>query len=49
VQEIIANDAPYISLWYKTNVVVAQSHLTGITLSPTAEFTFLQFVAPRSQ
>jgi len=49
VQEIIANDAPYISLWYKTNVAVAQSRFTGITLSPTAEFTFLQFVAPRSQ
>ena len=49
VQEILARDAPYISLWYKTNVVVAQSHLTGIRLSPTAEFTFLQFVAPRSQ
>lgn len=49
VQEIIAHDAPYISLWYKTNVVVAQSRFTGITLSPTAEFTFLQFVAPRSQ
>lgn len=48
VQEIIARDAPYISLWYKTNVAVAQSHLTGIQLSPTAEFTFLQFVAPRS-
>lgn len=49
VQEILANDAPYISLWYKTNVAVGQSHLTGIQLSPTAEFTFLQFVAPRSQ
>lgn len=49
IQEIIANDAPYISLWYKTNVAVAQSHLTGITLSATAEFTFLQHVAPRSQ
>ncbi|MDA1307566.1 MAG: ABC transporter substrate-binding protein [Acidobacteria bacterium] len=49
IQDIVANDAPYISLWYKTNVAVAQSHLTGITLSATAEFTFLQHVAPRSQ
>ena len=48
VQEIIARDAPYISLWYKTNVAVAQPHLTGIQLSPTAQFTFLQHVAPRS-
>lgn len=49
VQERIAQDAPYISLWYKTNVAVAQARLTGIHLSPIAEFTFLQFVAPRSE
>lgn len=49
IQNIIAEDAPYISLWYKTNIAVAQARLTGITLSPIAEFTFLQFVAPRSE
>lgn len=43
-QRRIAEDAPYISLWYKTNVAVAHARLTGITLSPTAEFTFLQHV-----
>lgn len=48
-QALIARDAPYISLWYKTNIAVAQPHLTGLRLSPIAEFTFLQFVAPRSQ
>ena len=30
VQHIVAEDAPYISLWYKTNVAVAQRNLTGI-------------------
>jgi peptide/nickel transport system substrate-binding protein len=49
IQEIIAGDAPYISLWYKTNVAVAQPHLTGVTLSAIADFTFLQHVAPRSE
>jgi peptide/nickel transport system substrate-binding protein len=44
VQRLIASDAPYISLWYKTNVAVAHARLTGIALSPTAEFTFLQHV-----
>jgi peptide/nickel transport system substrate-binding protein len=45
VQRIIAEDAPYISLWYKTNVAVFQSALTGVHLSPIAEFTFLKDVA----
>lgn len=48
-QQLVAEDAPYISLWYKTNVAVGQARLTGIHLSPIAEFTFLQFVAPRSE
>lgn len=47
-QDLIARDAPYISLWYKTNLVVAQPHLTGLALSATADFSFLQFVTPRS-
>jgi peptide/nickel transport system substrate-binding protein len=45
VQKIVADEAPYISLWYKTNVAVAQRSLTGIRLRPTADFTFLKDVA----
>jgi peptide/nickel transport system substrate-binding protein len=45
VQQIVAADAPYISLWAKTNVAVAQGDLTGIELSPTADFTFLRHVS----
>lgn len=48
-QRIIAGDAPYISLWYKTNVAVAQARLTGITLSATADFSFLQHVGSASR
>jgi peptide/nickel transport system substrate-binding protein len=44
VQRIVAEDAPYISLWYKRNVAVAQPDLTGIRLSPLAEFSFLKDV-----
>lgn len=44
VQRLIAADAPYVSLWAKTNVAVAQSNLTGITLSPIADFAFLRQV-----
>jgi len=45
VQRLIAEEAPYISLWYKTNVAVAQSTLTGIRVPPIADFTFLRNVA----
>ncbi len=45
VQRAVAEDAPYISLWCKTNVAVAQGDLTGIHLMPIADFTFLKDVA----
>lgn len=45
VQRVIAEEQPYISLWCKTNVTVAQRTLTGFRVPPTAEFTFLKDVA----
>jgi peptide/nickel transport system substrate-binding protein len=45
VQRTIAKAAPYISLWCKTNVAVAQQGLTGFHISPTADFVFLKDVA----
>ena len=44
-QRQIAEDAPYISLWYKTNVAVYRAELEGVSLSPIAEFTFLRNVS----
>jgi peptide/nickel transport system substrate-binding protein len=44
VQKILARDVPYISLWNKTNYVVAQKTLSGITLRPAADFLFLKDV-----
>ena len=44
---VIATDVPYVSLWYRTNTIVAQSSLTGLTLSPTADFGFLANVTRR--
>ena len=44
VQRLVAADAPYISLWSKTNVAVSQANLSGIELSPTADFSFLKHV-----
>lgn len=47
-QRRIADDAPYISLWYKTNVAVAQPDLDGVRLTPLAELSFLRNVSRRS-
>lgn len=46
-QRVIAADAPVVSLWYKTNVAVAQPALQHVTLSPTADFAFLKNVSRR--
>jgi peptide/nickel transport system substrate-binding protein len=43
-QRLIAEDAPYISLWYKTNVAVSRTNIEGVKLTPSAEFTFLRNV-----
>jgi peptide/nickel transport system substrate-binding protein len=44
-QGIIAEDAPMISLWARSNVAVARSDLTGIVLSPVGDFDFLRGVS----
>jgi peptide/nickel transport system substrate-binding protein len=47
VQKAVAEDAPYISLWYKTNVAVARSNIDGVRLSPQASFGTLKDVRKR--
>jgi len=44
VQAIVAEEVPYVSLWDKVNVVVAQRSLRGVSLTPAADFTFLREV-----
>ncbi|MCC7124068.1 MAG: ABC transporter substrate-binding protein [Acidobacteria bacterium] len=44
-QRLIAEDAPYISLWYKRNVAVFRKGVTGVRLSPSADFSFLRDVS----
>lgn len=44
-QRVIAEDAPYISLWYKTNVAISRTNIEGVKLTPSAEFTFLKDVS----
>jgi peptide/nickel transport system substrate-binding protein len=44
VQQRIADLAPYISLWTKTNYAVTRANVRGVRLSPTVDFSFLKNV-----
>ena len=44
VQRRVATAVPYISLWNKTNFVVAQRSLSGVRVSPFADLVFLKDV-----
>jgi peptide/nickel transport system substrate-binding protein len=43
-QKLIAEDAPYIGLWNRTNVAVAQRGLTGVHLNTVGNFESLKDV-----
>jgi peptide/nickel transport system substrate-binding protein len=43
-QQLIAEDVPYISLWYRTNVAIFQPGIRGVSLSPIADYAFLRNV-----
>ena len=45
VQRLVAFELPYISLWNKTNFVVAQQSLTGVRVSTLGDLRFLKDVA----
>jgi peptide/nickel transport system substrate-binding protein len=47
-QKIIADDAPYISLWNRTNVAVARSVLNGLHLNAVSNFESLKDVVKSS-
>jgi len=47
VQRLLSSEVPYISLWHKTNIIVAQRSLDGIRVTPLADLAFLKDVARR--
>jgi peptide/nickel transport system substrate-binding protein len=47
-QKIVAEDAPYISIWNRTNVAVAQPTLTGLHLNAVGNFESLKDVVKGS-
>jgi peptide/nickel transport system substrate-binding protein len=44
VQEIVAEDEPYIDLWYVDNTCVHRARVTNIRLSPGGDYNFLDQV-----
>jgi peptide/nickel transport system substrate-binding protein len=44
VQKLVAEDVPYVSLWYKTNIAVTRPNITGMRLSANADFLALKDV-----
>jgi peptide/nickel transport system substrate-binding protein len=44
VQKAVADDAPYISLWHRTNIAVTRPNITGMRLSARADFLALKDV-----
>ena len=42
VQQILAEDLPYINLWYLDNVLVHTNRVHGIELSPAGNYDFLR-------
>jgi peptide/nickel transport system substrate-binding protein len=41
VQKIVAEDVPYVSLWYRDNVSVHRDRISNIELTPTGDYDFL--------
>ena len=45
VQQRVAELAPYISLWYETNIAIADPQIRGVHLTPQGDFSFLRNVS----
>lgn len=42
IQQILANDLPYIELWYQDNVMVHSRRVHNLTLNPAGNYDFLK-------
>ena len=47
VQKIIAEDLPYMSLWFMDNVSVHRKRISDVQLSPTGDYDFLRKIEAR--
>jgi len=44
VQKLVAEDVPYISLWFNDNICVHRTRITNVRLSPAGDFDFLNSI-----
>ncbi len=42
IQKIVAEDAPYLSLWFIDNISVHRKRISNVELSPTGDYDFLR-------
>src|SRR6266566_4131379 len=42
IQRILADELPYINLWYQDNVLVHSKRVQGLTLNPSGNYDFLK-------
>ena len=47
VQKIIAEDLPYLSLWFMDNVSVHRKRISDVQISPTGDYDFLREIEAR--
>ena len=47
VQKIIAEDLPYVSLWFMDNVSVHRKRISDVQISPTGDYDFLRGIDAR--
>jgi len=47
VQKIIAEDLPYLSLWFMDNVSVHRKRISDVQISPTGDYDFLRNIEAR--
>jgi peptide/nickel transport system substrate-binding protein len=47
VQRIVAEDVPYLSLWFMDNVSVHRKRISNLLLSPTGDYDFLRVIEAR--
>lgn len=45
IQKIVAQDVPYISLWFMDNVSVHRKRVSDVQLSPTGDYDFLRNIS----
>ncbi len=47
IQKIVAEDVPYVSLWYHDNICVHRKRISSVQLSPSGDYDFLSNIEAR--